>query len=72
MELRVAKKYRVGRRVGHGSFSDVYCGVNVETGEDVAIKLEAKRSRHQLLHNEAQIYQMLQGGSKLYRCILVF
>ncbi|CAB1313086.1 unnamed protein product [Coregonus sp. 'balchen'] len=40
MELRVGNKYRLGRKIGSGSFGDIYLGVNIATGEEVAIKLE--------------------------------
>jgi hypothetical protein len=58
MELRVGGKYRLGRKIGSGSFGDIYLGEcgqicssvavvifwcsgqNINTGEEVAIKLE--------------------------------
>jgi len=51
MELRVGGKYRLGRKIGEGSFGDIYLGiflpsflltekgVNIQTEEEVAIKL---------------------------------
>ena len=39
MELRVGSKYRLGRKIGSGSFGDIYLGVNIQTEEEVAIKL---------------------------------
>jgi len=41
MELRVGGKYRLGRKIGSGSFGDIYLGTNINTGEEVAIKLES-------------------------------
>jgi len=35
MELRVGKKYRLGRKIGSGSFGDIYLGTNMTTGEEV-------------------------------------
>jgi hypothetical protein len=32
---RVNKKYRLSRKIGSGSFGDIYMGVNVTTGEEV-------------------------------------
>ena len=37
MELRVGNKYRLGRKIGGGSFGDIYQGVNVNTGEEYAV-----------------------------------
>lgn len=30
MELRVGNKYRLGRKIGSGSFGDIYLGENLE------------------------------------------
>ena len=60
MELRVGKKYRLGKKIGSGSFGDIYFGVNVSTGEEVAIKLEPLRSKHPQLLRETKIYRSLE------------
>mmetsp|Transcript_13207 Transcript_13207/g.21449 ORF Transcript_13207/g.21449 Transcript_13207/m.21449 type:complete len:371 (-) Transcript_13207:124-1236(-) len=62
MERRVGKKYRLGRKIGSGSFGDVYLGTDVTTGEDVAIKLERIRTKHPQLLYESKLYRVLQGG----------
>lgn len=62
MELRVARKFRVGPKIGSGSFGEIYAGTNVHTGEEVAIKLEPLKSRHPQLLYESKIYRILQGG----------
>lgn len=46
MELRVGGKYRLGRKIGSGSFGDIYLGTNTTSREEVAVKLENVRSRH--------------------------
>ena len=43
LELRVGGKYRLGKKIGSGSFGDIYLGHNVSSGEDVAIKLVRTR-----------------------------
>ncbi|KAF3625877.1 Casein kinase I isoform delta [Capsicum annuum] len=40
MEPRVGNKFRLGRKIGSGSFGEIYLGTNVQTNEEVAIKLE--------------------------------
>lgn len=62
MELRVARKFRVGPKIGSGSFGEIYHGTNVHTGEEVAIKLEPLKSKHPQLLYESKIYRVLQGG----------
>ncbi|KAL3272679.1 hypothetical protein HHI36_014143 [Cryptolaemus montrouzieri] len=63
MELRVGNKYRLGRKIGSGSFGDIYLGTNISTGEEVAIKLECIKTRHPQLHIESKFYKMMQGGA---------
>ena len=60
-DRRVGKKYRLGRKIGSGSFGDVYLGTDVTTGEDVAIKLERIRTKHPQLLYESKVYRILQG-----------
>ncbi len=62
MELRVGKKYRLGHKIGSGSFGDIYLGKNATTQEEVAIKLESVKTKHPQLHYEAKIYKLLAGG----------
>eukprot|EP00834_Sanchytrium_tribonematis_P007205 NODE_619_length_5349_cov_0.609524.p1 type:complete len:302 gc:universal NODE_619_length_5349_cov_0.609524:3815-4720(+) len=58
----IAGKYRLGRKLGSGSFGEIYLGTNVVTGEEVAIKMESIRARHPQLEYEARVYRSLAGG----------
>jgi len=60
----VGKKYRLGRKIGSGSFGDIYLGTNMTTGEEVAIKLESVKTKHPQLLYESKIYRILHGGCK--------
>eukprot|EP00742_Colponemidia_sp_Colp-10_P000389 GILJ01000426.1.p1 GENE.GILJ01000426.1~~GILJ01000426.1.p1 ORF type:complete len:421 (+),score=64.69 GILJ01000426.1:102-1364(+) len=62
MELRVGGKYRMGRKIGSGSFGDIYLGTNITTGEEVAIKLESVKTKHPQLLYESKLYKYFQGG----------
>ncbi|KAH8554831.1 casein kinase I like hhp1 [Umbelopsis sp. PMI_123] len=62
MDLRIGDKYRIGRKVGSGSFGEIYLGTNVMTGEEVAIKLESVKAKHKQLEYEAKVYKALAGG----------
>ncbi|KAE9554585.1 hypothetical protein FO519_002224 [Halicephalobus sp. NKZ332] len=61
MELRVGGRFRLGRKIGSGSFGDIYLGENVITREEVAIKLECNKTKHPQLHIEAKLYKMMNG-----------
>ncbi|VEL38489.1 unnamed protein product [Protopolystoma xenopodis] len=51
LDFVIAGKWRLLRRLGGGSFGDIYLGQNIATGEEVAVKMEAVNARHpQLLY----------------------
>lgn len=63
MDIRVANgKYRLGRKIGNGSFGDVYVGTSVTSGEEVAIKLENCKTSHPQLAYESKVYKLLSTG----------
>ncbi|EAA60906.1 conserved hypothetical protein [Aspergillus nidulans FGSC A4] len=57
MDLRVGNKYRIGRKIGSGSFGDIYLGAF-----EIAIKLESVKAKHPQLEYEARVYKSLAGG----------
>ncbi|KAI0494127.1 hypothetical protein KFK09_024258 [Dendrobium nobile] len=63
METRVGNKFRVGRKIGSGSFGEIYLGTNVQTNEEVAIKFENVKTKHPQLLYESKLYRILQGGT---------
>ena len=62
IELRVGQKYRLEKKIGSGSFGDIYSGTNIEDGCEVAIKLESVKTQHTQLLHESKIYRHLTGG----------
>ncbi|KAJ6856854.1 hypothetical protein NC651_038522 [Populus alba x Populus x berolinensis] len=63
MEPRVGNKFRLGRKIGSGSFGEIYLGTNIQTNEEVAIKLENIKTKHPQLLYESKLYRILQGGT---------
>ncbi|CDJ29534.1 uncharacterized protein EMH_0050490 [Eimeria mitis] len=59
--------YRVGRKIGSGSFGCLYEGVD-QRGREVAIKLEPANTKHPQLLYEARIIKYLQGGVGIPVC----
>jgi len=41
--------------------------VNIQTGEEVAVKMESSLTRHPQLHYESKLYKLLQGGQGIPR-----
>ncbi|XWS58413.1 hypothetical protein CRYUN_Cryun08bG0032000 [Craigia yunnanensis] len=63
MDRVVGGKFKMGRKIGAGSFGELFLGVNIQTGEEVAIKLEPVKTKHPQLHYESKLYVLLQGGT---------
>eukprot|EP00002_Diphylleia_rotans_P033661 TRINITY_DN7176_c0_g1_i3.p1 TRINITY_DN7176_c0_g1~~TRINITY_DN7176_c0_g1_i3.p1 ORF type:complete len:401 (+),score=60.77 TRINITY_DN7176_c0_g1_i3:101-1303(+) len=62
LEMRIAGKFRLIRKLGSGSFGEIYLGVNTTNGEEVAVKLEQANTKHPQLHYESKVYKALSGG----------
>ncbi|KAH9785323.1 Casein kinase 1-like protein 9 [Citrus sinensis] len=63
MDHVIGGKFKLGRKIGSGSFGELYLGVNVQTGEEIAVKLELVKTKHPQLHYESKLYMLLQGGT---------
>ena len=46
IELRVCGRYKLGPKIGVGSFGSIYLAKNVQSDTDVAIKIEEIKSKH--------------------------
>lgn len=58
---KVGGIYFLGRKLGSGSFGDIYFVVNTQTGEELAVKLESAKTKHPMLMYEAKLLKHLQG-----------
>ncbi|KAF6773883.1 hypothetical protein AHF37_07289 [Paragonimus kellicotti] len=61
-EYIVGGKWKLVRKIGAGSFGDIYLGHNIINGEEVAIKLEANTARHPQLFYESKVYRIIQNA----------
>lgn len=57
--LLVGGRFRLGKKIGSGSFGDIYIATTTDTNKDVAVKLESVRSRHPQLAYEYKLYRLL-------------
>lgn len=60
----IAGKYKIGSRIGGGTFGDLYIGINLTNGNAVAVKVEKNSSAFPQLGREARLYSMLGRDSK--------
>lgn len=65
MDLKVSRRYRLLSKLGSGGFGDIYRGVDIKSGNEVAIKLEVADSTMPQLEYEYQIYKQLEGGASV-------
>ncbi|XP_044485750.1 casein kinase 1-like protein 10 isoform X2 [Mangifera indica] len=63
MDQVIGGKFKLGRKIGSGSFGELYLGINVQSGEEVAVKRESVKTKHPQLHYESKLYMLLQGGT---------
>ncbi|KAG1127958.1 hypothetical protein G6F60_005098 [Rhizopus arrhizus] len=61
-DIIIGTKYKLGRKIGAGSFGEIYLGTNIMSGEDIGVKLENVRAAHPQLEYEARVYKTLAGG----------
>lgn len=61
-DLVIGEKYKIIRKVGSGSFGEIYIGVNTTNGEEIAIKIESPYVGTPQLLYESKVLKLLKGG----------
>jgi hypothetical protein len=65
LELRVGGKYRLGRKIGSGSFGDIYLGAFVVEID----RLESQHTHSQSLTHTRRQYHHRRGGGDQIRTV---
>ena len=58
----ISNRFKVGRRLGAGSFGELYAATDLSNNSEVALKIESIRSSHPQLQYESRVYKALAGG----------
>lgn len=61
--IQIGGRYNIGRSIGSGSFGTIYVGTDLQTGEEVAIKVEGNTTKHPQLNTESKLLQQLSSIS---------
>jgi casein kinase 1 len=62
MEIRINNRFCLGRKIGSGSFGEIFMGKDLQYDLEVSVKLEHNKAKHPQLLHESRVYQILQGG----------
>jgi len=60
-EVRVAGRFRMGKKIGSGSFGEIYLGRDLNTGGEVAVKFEQLSARRPQVIEEAKLLKEFMG-----------
>ncbi len=54
-------EYKLVKSLGSGSFGDIYLGKHVQSGVQVAVKMEKVNASHPQLNHEYKVYKILKS-----------
>jgi casein kinase I family protein HRR25 len=60
--VRSLSLYTIHFHLTPPGLGDIYLGINIISGEEVAIKLESVKAKHPQLEYESKVYKTLAGG----------
>ena len=67
MDRIVGSHYKLRRKIGAGSFGEIYSAENTRSHRRVAVKLESVRTRVPQLSYESKLYAIFSGGTGIPR-----
>lgn len=67
MDRVIGGHYRLRRRIGAGSFGEIYTAENLNSHRRVAVKMESVRSKVPQLAYESKLYAIFSGGTGIPR-----
>ena len=60
-EIRIANRFKMGKKIGSGSFGEIYLGIDIQTGKEVAVKFEQLNVRRPQVIEEAKLLREFGG-----------
>ena len=61
LEIQVGGKFNLKKKIGSGSFGQIFLAVNAQTNEQVAVKLENTNTKHPQLIYESRVIKLLES-----------
>lgn len=61
-DIRIAGRYQLGKKIGSGAFGDIYHGIDSQTNDEIAIKLEKISTHQPQLIYESKLIKLLMGA----------
>lgn len=62
--MMINTRYRIQKRIGSGAFGEIFKAVDLQTGDEVAVKLEPTKTKFPQLYYEAKLYKIFDGAGK--------
>jgi len=63
MQRLLAGEFRIDFKIGEGTFSDIFCGTDIYSQQQVAVKVDSAQSKSSLVMYESRVYRCLSGGA---------
>ena len=61
-QVKIRRRFKLQEQLGAGAFGEIFGGVDMQTGRQVAIKLEPVDAEHPQLAYEARVYNQLNAA----------